>query len=353
MSADGNSAPIIQSSRVSPTMSKNLVEEEFILYVVNAGELSAGETDEAYLAYGSPGDVYEVNQGECIELISLGVVTGGPLHVTVRDSDMTEWNTFFVSNPDSTPTANSLPFNVPVNFEERLLNWGYNSFDSKHVRNIVQGVKKGDRPRDDLKDANIAPTLKMPEGDELRIFVTKPASGGEVAVDGGVIKEDTIIVAKIRRYKNGYPVDCMNFNRYDGGLESYKQYYEDFGQATVGEDFESVCSKTLVKNEAFKFYSAGVWTPSSDDLYESMITIDDGRVEKDKYLTMGTINQLPFTDRLYSDSVMLKAKMHRFRPTIDIIQGNNEDITLSSRISPSGSLSNVVARFLGVRHELV
>ncbi len=348
-----NGKPKVKSPKASPVMSKNLVEEKIIRMQVENGEITPGETVEAYAFDGSPGDIFEVRSGECVELIGLGVKTVDGLHsVTIKDDNNTEWNSFYTGGEY---LGNSLPFYQSVNFEERLLNWGYNSFDSKHVRNIVQGVMKGDRPRDDLKGANIAPTLKLGEGDALKAFVRAKSDAGEIT-------SDIPLFAKVRRYKNGYPVDYSNFHEYDGGLESNKQYYEDFGEldSTDSGTWTEIYKNRVLKNEAFKFYSAGI-RPSAN-LVEARINIDDGRVEKDKYYVHPDYNQLPFVDQYemedtQDDVTSLTVNrlpihsMHRFRPTIDIVKDNNEDMSISLKDNGS-SASDVVARVLGVRHRL-
>lgn len=347
-----NDKPKVRSPKASPVMNKNLVEEKVIRYVAPESELGAGQEVPAHQFEGSAGDIFEVRSGEAVELISLGVKARDGLHsVTVKDDDNTEWNTFYTGGEYQ---QNTLPFYQSVNFEDRLLDWGYNSFDSKHVRNIVQGVMKGDRPRDDLKAANIAPTLKLGEGDSLKVFVR--------AKPGESVDEDVPIFAKIRRYKNGYPVDYSNFHEYDGGLESNKQYYEDYGEIdeTEAGKWTPVYRKQVLKNEAFKFYSAGVW--ATPNLMQAKINIDDGRVEKDRYFTNPDYNQLPFVGQYEmedtNDDVTEPTvhrlpihSMHRFRPTIDIVKDNNEDITLSVKDDGSEA-SDVVARVLGVRHRL-
>lgn len=347
-----NDRPKVRSPKASPVMSKNLVEEKIIRYTAPESELGAGQSTEAYHFEGSAGDLYEVRSGEAVELIALGVKAQDNLEsITIKDDNNTEWNTFFTGGEYQ---QNTLPFYQSVDFEERLLDWGYNSFDSKHVRNIVQGVMKGDRPREDLKAANIAPTLKLGEGDSLKVFAQ--------AKSDNAVSTDVPIYAKIRRYKNGYPVDYSNFHEYDGGLESNKQYYEDFGQidSTETGKWTPVYRKQVLKNEAFKFYSAGVW--ATPNLMQAKINIDDGRVEKDRYFTNPDYNMLPFVDQYEMEDTnddvtdltvnrLPIHSMHRFRPTIDIVKDNNEDITLSVK-DDGTSADDVVARVLGIRHRL-
>ena len=343
---------VVKSPKASPVMKKNLVEEKIIRYT-SSGSTGDGATEEAFRFGASAGDIFSVRSGECVELIQMGVkAVDGLKSVTIKDDNETEWNTFYTAPYYG---ANSLPFYQAVDFEKRLMSWGYNSFDSRHVRNIVQGVMRGDRPRDDMKAANIAPTLKLPEGDKLKCYIT--------AEPGSTIDEPVPIYFKVRRYKHGYPVAYSNFHEYDGGMASNKQYWEDFNilAATTDGKWVEAYQKQILKNEAFKFYSAGVL--SAANLLEAKINIDDGRVEKDKYYVHPEYNQLPFGEQYQVDTsydpgetapveqFASIATMHRFRPTIDIVKDNNEDITVSVRDNGS-SASDVVVRLLGVRHVL-
>lgn len=346
--------PKVQSPKANPRLKQNLVEEQIIRYTTD-GTIDSGDTEEAYLFGGNSGDTYEVKSGECVELVAMGVYARDNLQSTaIKDEQNTEWNSFYTSNDYM---GNSLSYHDGlVNFEERLKGWGYNEFNSKYVRDIVKGVLNGNRPRSDLRAANIAPTLKLSEGDNLKVFLT--------AKDTGSVDSEVPIVMKIRRYKNGYPVDYSNYHEYDGGLGSNKIYWEDWNtiSSTTASQWEQIYKKQILKNEAYKFYTAGV-LPSAN-LKEAKINIDDGRVEKDQYYVHPDYNQLPFTDQYEIDTSYDPTKtasvtsytsihdMHRFVPTIDIVKDNNEDLTVDVKDSGTPVATETPFRIAGIRHTL-
>ena len=339
---------MIQTPKANPTVKPNLVEEKIVMLTTSASFTSQTE---AYKYGGSAGDIFEVRSGECVELIGMGVKSQANLEsITIKNRDHTTWNTFYTA-PDY--GANALPFSQMVNFENRLTNWGFNSFKSRYVSDIVSDVLQGARPRSDLRLANIAPTLKLGEGDQIRVFANPSAT----------VSSAVPIALIIRKYKKGYPVNYSAFDEYDGGLRSNKQYFEEHGKLTTStaNTWSEVYSKQVLKNEAYKFHQVGIL--SATNLVQAKISIDDRKVEKDRYYVAPTYNQLPFNDQYELNAsydptetavvtnVLDIQKMHRFKPTIDILKDHNEDITID--VMDGGSTaSNLVCRIMGVRYIL-
>jgi hypothetical protein len=330
------------------------VKEEIIRYDSPAHAYAAGEQQEMELFQGSGMTYYTVRIGEGIELLALGtkskytkVSAGDAAHffdrLTVQDFNGSEWNKFYIVPTERTQQAsNELPFTRLVNFERLMMSWGYKSFLSTN------------------KD--IAPTLKMSEGDKLRLFLRNNA--GATFDISGVAAPRVPTVAVVRRFLPGSDIDYKHFDQYDGGIKSTKRYYTDYQPlttTTAGTDTEA-WNLTIIRNEAYKFFQAGVLASdptTAARLIQGKIMIDDPLTEYNKYYLNPTYNNLPFCDThsLYQDPTAGAAyinqieQTHRFAPTIDVLKNRNKDLKLYVRDNGNAA-ANIVSRFYGIRYIL-
>jgi hypothetical protein len=324
------------------------VKEEIIRYNCPAGTYAVGQNVEQELYPGSGMTYYTVRIGEGIELLGLGTnneyVAVGPEYfdqLTVQDFNGSEWNKFYVVPTEHTlQSSNELPFNRMVNFERMMMSWGYKSFLSTN------------------KD--IAPTLKMPEGDKLRVFLRNGPTTPKTILATDIVPT----VAVVRRYLPGSDIDYKHFDQYDGGIKSTKRFYNDFQRlaTTVAGTDTLAWDLTIIRNEAYKFFQAGVLGEDSavaTNLVQGRIMIDDPLTEYNKYFVNPAYNNLPFTDtnRIYLpilagvDAVTNIEQTHRFAPTIDVLKNRNKDLRLYVRDNGVAA-TNVISRFYGIRYVL-
>jgi hypothetical protein len=340
------SAAVVQAKpQIINTMKR--VKEEIIRYDSPAHSYAAGEIQEMELFQGSGMTYYTVRIGEGIELLALGTknrYTAGDYfdQLKVQDFNGSEWNKFYISPTEFTRQAsNELPFNRMVNFERLMMSWGYKSFLSTN------------------KD--IAPTLKMSEGDKLRLFLRNSPSAFDISA---VTAPRVPTCAVVRRYLPGSDIDYKHFDQYDGGIKSTKRYYTDYQQlatTTAGTD-TTAWELQIIRNEAYKFFQAGVLGSAYGDaanLVQGKIMIDDPLTEYNKYFLNPTYNNLPFMDTsaLYvdiaaaADYTHLIEQTHRFAPTIDILKNRNKDLKMYVRDNGVAA-TKVVTRFFGIRYIL-
>jgi len=343
-------AEVVQNKpKVVNTMKR--VKEEIVRFDIPTadlgGTLGAGDDLELQLWQGSGADYYTVRIGEGMELLSLGTKsfedgTGWIEELFVQDFNGSEWNRFFVMPEEVTlASSNELPFNRRCNFERLMMSWGYKSFLTSN------------------KD--IAPTLKMPEGDRLRVFIKADDTNGVTWPAAGPANP-TVAIA--RRYLPGSDIDYKHFDQYDGGIKSTKRYYSDFqvlANSGAG-NYEIAWDLTIIRNEAYKFFQAGVVGSVAADranLVEAKIMIDDPLTEYNKYFVNPAYNVLPWvnTYQTYVDPAAaapyheLIETTHRFAPTIDVIKNRNKNLTLY--VKDGGvAATNVVSRFYGIRYIL-
>lgn len=323
--------------RVLNTQKK--VREEIIRYKYDAA-ITAGDEAEMELYNGAGSTYYTVKIGEGVELLSLGINTpAGGKWLTVRDRDNTEWNKFFVKDyADTSMSSNELPFHNRLDFERLMMFWGYSSF--------LSGSSE-----------SIAPTLKLPEGDRLRLFLTTDA-----AITSGT---SIPAVAIVRRYLAGSDINYKHFNTYDGGLRSNKRYWnntQELSSSTAGQ-WTTAWYEQIIRNEAYKYFQGGIQTldgTNGSHLVEAKIMIDDPLYEYNKYYINPSYNVLPWT-RTYTvpdlnststDTVhTLDVRTHRFAPTIDVIKNRNKDLTV--KVKDDGTaVSDIYTRMYGVRYIL-
>lgn len=294
----------------------------------NTNNITAGTSVELYELNGSPGDKHDVRIGECEEVLEVGIEPAFDSIATpaanyidemrLFDKDGSQWNRFLTIHPFTRMNANQLPFNSAKNFENEMMTWGYKSF--------LNSAK------------SLAPTWKLPEGDEQRIEIT--ANGAGNITDG---YNRTFGVN--RRYLPGSDVDYKHFNQYDGGLKSNKTYYNDvqYLATTVTNQWTQSWNLALNRNEGYKFFQGGV-LPDVDrsaadltsHLVESKLMIDDPQWEYNKYFVNHNYNNLPFVNSssIYSDGSIATAwvhdveRMHRFTPTVDVLKNRNKSLTM-------------------------
>lgn len=331
------------------------VKEEIIRWDSPIHNYAVGEIVEQELFQGSGMTYYTVRIGEGVELLSLGTAnkagatwqTGGTIpgfthfdQLIVQDFNGAEWNKFHIVPTEQTAQAsNTLPFNRMVNFERQMMSWGYKSFLSTN------------------KD--IAPTLKLPEGDKLRVFLRNSQTGA-FNITGTSPRVPTCAIT--RRYLPGSDIDYKHFDQYDGGIRSQKRYYEDYqtiSATTPGTDTEA-WNLTIIRNEAYKFFQAGVLGASSStatNLVGAKIMIDDPLTEYNKYYVSSIANNLPFTDTYANyvpgttPAITYHDQTHRFAPTIDVLKNRNKDLKMYIR--DNGTNAGIVTtRFYGIRYIL-
>ena len=320
-------APIKSTTKV--VNSQKRVREEVIRWEYDAAahNITAGTEVEMYLYGGSPGDRHEVRIGECEEFLKLGINpaydTGAPTNfyidtMRIFDRDSSEWNKFLAIPALTRMNANQLPFNNALNFERLAMSWGYKSY---------------------LSSPNaLAPTLKFPEGDQLRLGITANLAGN---ITAGTNRTYGIV----RRFLAGSDVDYRHFNECDGGLKSNKRFYNDvqYLSATVVSAWVQSWRLQIIRNEAYKFYQGGVLPDVKlgtaamvSYLLEAKILIDDPQTEFNKYFVNHNYNCLPFADSTHSYSdgsvntpwAWKTERQHRFSPTIDILKNRNKDLTV-------------------------
>ena len=333
-------------SRVDVATKSKLVKEEVIRYQSD-GAVSANQTENMYKFEGTSGDVYEIRNGECAEILAIGTKTVDNLqHLKLLDRDKTEWNGFYGGDDLGVAKGqgNELPFHAPVNFERMMMSWGYRSF--------LQS------------DVDIAKTLKMPEGDEINMEI----KAGAVAISDATDLNATIIV--IRRYLSGSNVDYRHFNNYDGGLKSNKWFYSRiaegktaYQQATTPGAWTSAWYLQILKSEAYKIFSGGVHIGNTVNLVQGKLVIDDPTYTYNSYFCNVNYNQLPFTDSAELDTSYVGSnagsavrtshvyRMHRFSPTIDVMRDKNKDLTVYLKDNGT-SATKTVTRLQGIKYLL-
>jgi hypothetical protein len=358
-------AKIVQSQPKVVNTQKR-VKEEIVRFYTNPTNLPTpnnilpGQNIEMELFPGSGATYYTVRTGEGVELLALGIkpeatVGVGPTYgwmdeLTVQDWNSAEWNKFsIVPEERSLQNSNELPFSNALNFERKMMSWGFKSFLTSST--------------------DIAPTLKMPEGDRLRLFARASPNGTAnvtVSVGRGAFNP---AYAVVRRYLPGSNIDYKHFDQYDGGIKSTKRYYNDYQQlaTTAPGQYTDAWTLTIIRNEAYKFFSAGIYgfganatlTPATTQL-EGKIIIDDPMTEYNKYFVKPMFNNLPFVDT-YSvyepivaglDTFQNIEKVHRFAPTIDIVKNRNKDLKVKVNDDGTARALNVITRLAGVRYIL-
>lgn len=347
---------IVQSKpQVVNTMKR--VKEEIVRFACPENTIGIGESQELQLYEGAGADYYTVRIGEGVELLALGTDSfyqddGGTPPVidsyldelVVQDWNGSEWNKFhIVPEQYSLVNSNELPFNNPMNFERKMMSWGYKSFLTSST--------------------DVAPTLKLPEGDKLRIFVRNSTnSASALDLTNETIKIPTSAI--VRRYLAGSNIDYKHFDQYDGGIKSTKRYYNDYQTLAITDlgQYTDAWNLTIIRNEAYKFFQAGVVSinPRASTQVNAKILIDDPLTEYNKYWVAPGYNHLPFTDTysIYEpiaggvDAHAEIEKTHRFAPTIDIIKNRNKDLKLKVRDNGTTKAENLVTRFYGVRYIL-
>jgi hypothetical protein len=260
--------------------------------------------------------------GECVELLSLKIFAPTNLQRTVvRDINNREWNTF---STQITQELNTLPFWNPFNFPKKY-------------------------------------TLKLPEGDHLKIYV-QPGAGATPAAPL------TYGTAVVRRYKAGSvaPEVYKNFDKYQGGMQSRAQYYEQLNfdlTTTVSNAWTDIITLDVTKNEAYYIYSAGISPVANLGL--ARLVIDD-QIEYNQYTCTNTdgANELPFVETVKLDiSHVVGAtgainpeylkKMQIFNPVIKVVKNLNKNMKLQLRENGGGRATHAAARIIGVKRVLI
>jgi len=335
-------------SKTAVVKSQKKVKEE-IVRMTTAAIAAASTEQDGYIYGGSAGQHLDVRIGECIELLSMGVCPSPqssslPSHqanlqdTKIRNRDNTQWNIFRTALPNNI----QLPFNGGYNFERALMSWGYKSF--------LHNAK------------DVAPTLKLPEGDQLKLsMITSTGGATTVAIPSYFV---------VRRYLNGSDVDYKHFDQYDGGLKSGKWFYNDVQDitATSAGIWTRAWQLQLLRNEAYKFFTGGIRpdvdnatgkdAPTASRMLETKITIDHPTIEFNKYYTGRGFNQLPFVTTSSVQKVTGVATAyyeyleheHRFSPTIDIVKDRNKDLNIYCKDDGNNS-GAVIARMTGSKYQ--
>ena len=328
-----------RTSRPRVINTQKKVKEEIIRFEY-PNAIASGEEVEMTLFNGSGATYYTVRNGEGVELLSLGINTpAGGKYLRVRDRDNTQWNEFFVKDyADTSMSSNELPFHNRLNFEQMMMSWGYKSFLSSSTDSI-------------------APTLKLPDGDRLRLFLES---------DAAITSGTTIpAVAIVRRYLAGSDVNYKHFNTYDGGLRSNKRYWNNTQElaTTVAGTWTTAWEEQYLRNEAYKYFQGGIQTLDATNaahLIEAKIMIDDPQTEYNKYYINPSYNVLPWT-RTYTvpdlnstatDTIhTLDVQTHRFAPTIDVLHNRNKDLKVNVK-DDGTAVTDIYTRMYGVRYIL-
>lgn len=258
---------------------------------------------------------WQVPIGECAELLAVKVYTPDHMdHLTVRDMNNREWNTFCCQN---TQELNTLPFWNPYMFPKNY-------------------------------------TLKFSEGDHLRVDVTPDATG---------CSSNTYVTAVVRRYKSGsVPAEVYkNFDVYKGGMRGRAAYYEnvDFDtDITVANTWTDAVTLDVTKNEAYYIWTAGVYPVANLTL--GRVVIDD-QIEFNQYTVTNTdgANELPFMETVHlqiplntvNTSNEYIKKMTRFNPVLKVVKNLNRNLKVQLRASAGAT--NALARIIGVKRVLV
>jgi len=351
---------------------QKLVKEEIVRFTA-AAVIAAGVEVEAFPFGGSAGEpTFEARIGECAELLAAGVTPSvGMERTRFIDRNQTEWNRFITkrSTPAGAPTVaeinndafdfgiNVLPINILHHFEKETLSWGFASF-------LSEGVK--------MKQANAAPTWKIPEGDQIRTLIQATDVAFDAVAGGTTVAPSGILV--VRRYLAGSAVDYKHFDNYDGGLKSNKYYWQDPQRlfTTVKGQFTRSWFLQLIKNEGYKFFTGGVAQAGTSgavdtrNLVSARIVIDDPTTTYNNYFVAQTFNQLPFIDtwaynRSARDLADLPAtnvfqtqlldRVHRFIPTIDVLKNRNRDLSIF--VQDTGTeATKIYTKLTGVKYQL-
>jgi len=264
---------------------------------------------------------YQVPIGECIELLSLKVFAPTNAQRTiVRDYNNREWNTFATLEPQE---LNTLPFWNPYNFPKKY-------------------------------------TLKMPEGDHLKVYVQPSAT----------TSANHYVSAVLRRYKAGSvaPEVYKNFDKYQGGLQSRAQYYEkinfDIDTTVATTPWNEALNLDVTKNEAYYIYTAGIYPAAN--IATARLMIDD-QIEYNQYTVTNVdgANELPFMETVkldipvnptltaaYTVNEYIK-KMAIFNPVIKVVKNLNKNLTLQIREDGNGRVANARCRIVGVKRVLI
>ena len=257
---------------------------------------------------------YDVPIGEALEVLAVKAEPVPNQQSTeIRNLNQREWNSYITNDGIN---RNTLPFGKPYLFPRRY-------------------------------------TLKMSEGDRIRIFVT-PTAGSNFGTATG------FYTAVVRRYKSGSGVDYKNFDDFDGGLNSLAHYWEQnvFDVAdTTTNTWSNAMLLDIVKNEAYYIMSAGV-TPTAN-LNTSRIFIDD-QIVFNEYTTRTTANELPFVDTNYIDTTFdptltaITAQnvnvehMHRFNPVLKAVKNRNKNVRVQFLDSGTAAV-DALTRWFGVK----
>jgi hypothetical protein len=342
--------PMKTTTKVVNSMKR--VREEMLRWEWDAAvkTINSGTEVELYEFNGTPGDQHEIRIGECEELLSLGIEpafdAGGPTNyyleqLRVFDRDGSEWNKFLTIPALTRMNANQLPFNSSMNFERMMMSWGFKSFLSS-------------------PDA-LASTLKLPEGDRLRLGITANSAGD-------IVTGNNRTFGVVRRYLPGSDVDYRHFNEYDGGLKSNKRYYNDvqYLATTIANQWVQAWRLQIIRNEAYKFFQGGILpdvnlasAAMASHLAQAKVMIDDPLTEYNKYFVNHNYNSLPFnnSNHTYSDGSVATPwawqieRMHRFSPTVDILKNRNKDLTMY--VMDDGTLAtDVYTAMIGIKYQL-
>lgn len=301
-----------------------LVKEEIVRYTTDDA-ITANNEEMAYLYGGSSGEAYEVKIGEMVEVISAGAKPAtnmGWLRFT--DSDGKQWNQF---RCEATHPKNELPFNQQVNFERLMMSWGYKSFLT-------------------AKDGYTY-TWKLPMGDKIKPYFQAGTADVTAATPLGMV---------IRRYLPGADIDPGYGQYYDGGLASNRRYENNTQllDTTNAGTWTRAWQLELLKNEAYKFFTGGVHTPTH--LLESQIYVDYPQVLYNSYYTAPTYNQLPFNNTysicydptLTAETCADLDRMARFLPTITVHNLHNKTLEIWSK-DDGAVATNVLVNMKGIK----
>ena len=207
----------------------------------------------------------------------------------------------------------------------------------------------------------MAPTLKIPEGDQLRPFIRANTAGNIVAGTNRTF-------GVVRRYLSGSDVDWKHFNSYDGGLKSNKQYYNDvqYLSTTVANRWVISWTNTIIRNEAYKFFQGGILPDANlataamvSRLTQAKILIDDPQTQYNEYYCNAHFNNLPFmsSTHTYGDGSVATPwawpleRQHRFTPTIDVVKNRNKNLVVY--VQDDGNVAtDIYTAMIGVKFQV-
>lgn len=270
---------------------------DFVIFGSNATAAVTLGSEEAITWEFNNLTFYEVDQGEAVELVELGIHQDYAVErCFVRNKDNMEWfqDGFITLGGSIGHNCTELPYGRRPDFTKILAPITPDSVN------------------------RAAPTLKLPQGDYLRL-IKRNSSTGE-----GLSASRTQAVAILRKYVAETPAEQLQVQNYDkqfGGLNSGAQLWHENGSLSTGvaATWTDVIDMTILKAELYAFNKIGMWFApgmAAGEADKMRIFIDE-QMEYNKYplpaLAISPIaggtegdgvgqNMFPFNDGFYQIS---------------------------------------------------